>query len=140
MKTKRAFKSTNELVGAYIESRWNGMSVVYKVVGATPKGLELEECCLDDLGAESDDPTWLKFKIAFDEDGELKTKKRLAYTNIGARYIKTELPNVITKRVRVSQDGEILMPKIGWNGCGSTSVIAMDDDEAKSIVISQWWN
>lgn len=140
MKTKRTFKSTNELVGAYLESRWNGMSDIYKVVGATPKGLKLEECQLEDLGAESNDPTWLKFKIAFDEDGELKTKKRLAYTNIGACYIKTELPNIITKRVRFSQDGELLMPKIDWDGCGTTTVIAIDDDEAKNVTVSQWWN
>lgn len=123
MKTKRAFKSTNELVGAYIESRWNGMSDIFKVVGVTPKGLKLEECQLEDLGAESDDPTWLKFKIAFNKDVSLKSRGK-----------------PITKRVRLSQDGEILMPKIGWDGYGETSVIAMDDDEAKNVVISQWWD
>lgn len=136
MKTERTFKSTDELVGTYISSRWNGMSDIYKVVGATPKGLKLEECELDSLGIEDGDPTWLKFKIAFDENGCLKTKKLTAYTKVDGSYVKTEQPNVITKRVRLSQNGEILMPKIGWDGCGSTSVIAMDDAEAKNVVVS----
>lgn len=136
MNTGKGFKTTKELEGTYIESRWNGMSDIFKVVGTSSKSVKLAKLKLEDLGMENEDPTWLRFRIAF-ENNEPKIEKKIIWENFPKKETKD---NIITKRVTFTEKGDVIINDPSWDGLGTTSVIAMNDDEAKKVVISQWWN
>lgn len=133
------FKSTKELLGAYISSSWGGMRDIYKVIAVTPKTITLTKIkWTGDPDGDHSDPTWKPCKIKF-LDGLSKPEVEMKedwYEPGKMRLVR----NDIKKVVKFDDDGFILMPHIGWSNQDVVSVIAMNDEEAKSFRFNQWWN
>lgn len=130
---KTSFKSTKELLGAYIENRWNSMSSIFKVTKATPKTVELTEVDWDIIGSE--DPVTKIAKISFDKDGNPVFRHVRNSALAGEPKIRT-----VKKQVKFDNDGYILqLSDVDWSGYGTMLVAALNDDEAKKYTFTQYW-
>lgn len=116
------FKNTSELIGAYIQSSWNGMSDFYQVVGSSPKSIILQEVNWVTEADPNGDPTYRQAKMDF-IDGQ---------------------PNYIGKlkrcMVATNSDGTLRIKKSpNYNGCGTVKVCALNNEEAQKVRVSQYW-
>lgn len=131
------FKSTSNLIGAYLSSSWNGMRDIYKVTAATPKTVTLTKIkWTGDPDGDHSDPTWKPCKIAFNSNQPALELKQ-TWPEPGKMV---EVEDVRKKVVKFDEEGFIKMPHIGWSNQDIVDVIAMNDEEAKNFRFSQWWN
>lgn len=131
---KKNFRSTQELVGTYIENRWNSMSSIFKVTKASPKTIELTEVEWNTVGSE--DPVTKIAKIAFDENGNPVFRNKMNSVALGHPEVRK-----VRKQVKFDNDGYILqIPDIDWDGYGATKVVALNDEEAKNYSFTQYWD
>lgn len=139
MTTDINFKSTKELVGCYLASRWNGMSNIWKVVKSTPKTVTLTEIkWVGDPDADHSDPIWKPCKISFignSNEPELERKQDW-YAPGKMRLVE----NTKKKVVKFGDDGLIQQFHIGWDNQDAVSVVARNDEEAKSYRFLQYWD
>lgn len=134
---ERGFKSTNELIGAYIASRWNGMSDFYKVTKATPKTIELTEVQWeDDDDAKPEDPTWKACKLRFRDHKPVFALKSCS----AAQLEDKDRLKTVKKHVKFTSDGDVCISHIGWDNQDDVFIIAMDDEEAENYKFKQYWN
>lgn len=127
------FKSTKELLGTYIENRWNSMSSIFKVTKATPKTIELTEVKWETVGAE--DLVTRIAKLVFDKDGNPVYSYKMNSVALGHPEVRK-----VRKQVKFDNDGYILqIPDIDWDGFGTTKVVALNDEEAKNYSFTQYW-
>lgn len=136
-------KKPKDIVGKWITCTWNGMQDVYKVLKATDKTVTLQEymwTTVSPLPGETayGNPTWCTTVIKQDASGFVKQTKPKFFKNKEGKLCTEAVPNVIQKRVHYVDNGFTM--KTSWNGFGFWHVIANNDEEAKKLRWSTFWN
>lgn len=128
-----------EIIGKWLGCTWNGMTDIFKVTKATDKMITLQEydwATVAPLPGETanGDPTWCSTVIATNADGSFKEK-------MTSKIIDGKLasePKVVRRKV-IYKEGGFTM-KTSWDGLGCYRIIANNDEEAKKLRWSTFWN